>query len=318
MHCYRVGPLRLQSRMAFPELQPVARGSSEAWTFGVSRASVAPARGVVWFHDWTFPNGRRWLMVGRLGHRYVVRFARVASFLIDPPERTITAFPGAGVPAHTVRHLLLDQIVPMLLGDADHLVVHASAVAAGGGAVAFIGPSGSGKSTLAGALARRGCALVTDDCLVVDLDRRPAHVIPTYAGLRLWPDVLRALFPGERRRTAGVAHYSSKRRVRRHPDDLAFRRRAEPLRAACVLAAPGPTRSRVSQVSMTRLRGHAAFAAVLRCTFHLDVGRETTARRALERVTAMLETVPVFRLQVPRDLARLDEVGVLIRSLMAV
>ncbi|MBI3403220.1 MAG: hypothetical protein HY048_17550 [Acidobacteria bacterium] len=318
MHRYRVGPLRLQSRMAIPELQPVARASSEAWTFRVSHAGAAPARGVAWFHDWTFPNGRRWLMVGRLGRRYVVRFARVASFLIDPPARTITAFPGAGVPARTIRHLLLDQVVPMLLGDADHLVVHASAVVAGGGAVAFIGPSGSGKSTLAGALARHGCALVTDDCLVVDLGRRPAHVIPTYAGLRLWPDVLRALFPGERRRTAGVAHYSSKRRVRRHTDDFAFRRRPEPLRAACVLTAPASKRSPVSKLSMTRLRGHEAFAAVLRCTFHLDVGRETTARRALERVTAMLETVPVFRLQMPRDLARLDEVGVLMDSLAVV
>ncbi|MBZ5556388.1 MAG: hypothetical protein LAO77_03830 [Acidobacteriia bacterium] len=317
MNRYRVGPLRLQSRMAIPELQPFACASSEAWTFRVAHAGVAPARGVAWFHDWTFPDGRRWLMVGRLGRRYVVRFARVASFLIDPSARVITAFPGPGVPARTIRHLLLDQIVPMLLGDADHLVVHASAVVAGGGAVAFIGPSGSGKSTLAGALARHGCALVTDDCLVVDLDRRPAHVIPTYAGLRLWPDVLQALFPGEHRRTAGVAHYSSKRRMRRRPDELAFRRRSEPLRAACVLS-PASKRSRVSQVSLTRLRGHEAFAAVLRCTFHLDVGRETTARRALERVTAMLETVPVFRLQVPRDLARLDEVGVLIGSLMAV
>ena len=159
---------------------------------------------MAWFHDWAFPNGRRWLRIGRAGHLYVVRFAGDTWFFLDPSARTIVAFPLAGIPARTVRHLLLDQVVPMLLGDAEHLVVHASAVVAPGGAVAFLGPSGSGKSTLAAALARGGCALVTDDCLVVDLERRPAHVIPTYAGLRLWPDALRALFPDTRGRTAPV------------------------------------------------------------------------------------------------------------------
>lgn len=300
--------------MAIPELQPLARAAGEAWTFSLSRVSRPSTRRVTWFHDWAFPDGRPWLRIGRAGREYVVRFARVAWFFIDPSTRDIVAFAHRGVPVRTVRHLLLDQIVPMLLGDAAHLVVHASAVVAEGGAVAFLGPSGSGKSTLAAALSRHGCALVTDDCLVVDLERRPAHVIPTYAGLRLWPDALKALFPGDRGRTAGVAHYSSKRRVGHRLGGLAFRRRSEPLRAACVLTAPISKRT---QLSMTRLRGHEAFAAVLRCTFHLDVGRETTARRALERVTAMLETVPVFRLQVPRDLARLDEVGRLVRSIAA-
>jgi hypothetical protein len=297
--------------MAIPELQPVSRAAAGAWTFSLSRASRPSTRRVIWFHHWALPNGRRWLTVGRARQDYVVRFGRQVWFFINPAMREIVAFPYPGVPVRTVRHLLLDQIVPMLLGDADHLVIHASAVAIDGGAVAFIGPSGSGKSTVAAALSRRGCQLVTDDCLVVDLDRRPAHAIPTYAGLRLWPDALRALFPGDQARTVGVAHYSSKRRVGRHVGGLPFRRQSQPLRAACVLTPSAPR----GKVSIRRLRGHAAFAAVLRCTFHLDVGRETTARRTLERVAAMLETVPVYRLRVPRDLTRLDEVSRLVRSI---
>lgn len=314
MRFYRVGPLRLQSRSAIPELQPLARAARGAWTFRLSRDRHPGTRCVRWFHDWTLPDGRRWLSIGRVGRQYVVRFAGDAWFFIDPSARTVTAFPFAGVPARTVRHLLLDQVVPMLLADAGHLVAHASAVVVPGGAIAFLGPSGSGKSTLAAALARQGCALVTDDCLVVDLSRRPAHVIPTYAGLRLWPDALRALFPDTRGRTARVAHYSRKRRVGHHPGDVVFRRRSEPLSAVCVLDAPAARRR---NASLTRLRGHAAFASVLRCTFHLDVGRESAARRALERVTAMLDTVPVFRLRMPRDLARIDDVSGLLNDIGA-
>src|SRR5262249_34143533 len=144
------------------------RSAAEAWTFRLSRRRPPSARAADWFHEWRFPSGKPWVRLGRLGARYVVRFHRTALFLVDPPNRAVVAFPSIGVPALTLRHLLLDQVVPMLLGNVDHLVIHASAVAGAAGAVAFIGPSGSGKSTLAAALARDGRHIVTDDCLVVD------------------------------------------------------------------------------------------------------------------------------------------------------
>src|SRR5262245_55213819 len=209
MPVYRIGPMALRSRVVFPELQLSNAAVRQAWTFRLTTRPLTSAR-VSWFHGWTFPDGRRWLTIGRASGGYLLRFSRVGSFLVDPARRTILGSSRRTVPLKTMRHLLLDQVIPMVLG-ADHLVVHASAVIGEHGAVAFVGPSGSGKSTVAAALARQGYSLVTDDCLVVDLKRRPAHVIPTYAGLRLWPDAMRALFPGPRpRRGEEVAHYSAK------------------------------------------------------------------------------------------------------------
>src|SRR5262245_26651022 len=130
----------LDSAVPLPELpERAGRSAERVWSFRVSRAAAPSANRVEWFHSWLFPSGRPWVKLGRLGARYLVRFHRTAAFVVDPREQTVAAFPSAGVPARTVRHLLLDQVVPMLLGDVDHLVIHSSAVAGPGGAVAFIG-----------------------------------------------------------------------------------------------------------------------------------------------------------------------------------
>jgi hypothetical protein len=72
--------------------------------------------------------------------------------------------------------------------------LHASSIAFGDRAVAFVGPAGAGKSTLAAAFARRGNAILTDDVapLVDDGDR--FQVQPAYRRVRLWPDSVEFLF----------------------------------------------------------------------------------------------------------------------------
>lgn len=67
---------------------------------------------------------------------------------------------------------------------------HGSAIAAGGGAVAFAGPSGAGKSTLVAALARRGLPLHGDDTLILDMRAAPPLCLPGHKRLKLWPEGL--------------------------------------------------------------------------------------------------------------------------------
>jgi hypothetical protein len=66
--------------------------------------------------------------------------------------------------------------------------LHASAVARGGQALAFVGEVGAGKSTLAAALARRGFAAVSDDVLRVEAGYGAAVVYPGYPHICLWPE----------------------------------------------------------------------------------------------------------------------------------
>ena len=91
-----------------------------------------------------------------------------------------------------MRHLLLDQVMPLVLSR-DRLVLHASAVATPAGAAAFIGFTGAGKSTLAASLSAAGFPILSDDCLVIERDGRGFLARPFYPGARLWPDSVHAV-----------------------------------------------------------------------------------------------------------------------------
>ena len=63
----------------------------------------------------------------------IVQFPGFAEFAVTP--RDIVCHPRTGVPLATVRHLLLDQLIPALLASRARLVLHASAVDIGARAV---------------------------------------------------------------------------------------------------------------------------------------------------------------------------------------
>ena len=63
---------------------------------------------------------------------------------------------------------MLAQVLPLAAVLRGTHVLHASAVALAGRAVAFMGRSGVGKTTLAGRIVAHGARLMTDDVLAVD------------------------------------------------------------------------------------------------------------------------------------------------------
>lgn len=230
MPLYSVGGAILHSDLVFPELPRLRGAATEApdYTFRLlPAASLAPGEDG-WYHEWAAPGlDQPWLLMARRPGGYLLRFPRHGDFRIAMEERAIACAPLPGVPADTLRHLLLDQVMPLLLGTGTRLVLHASAVAGPRGAVGFMGMSGHGKSTLAAGLCRRGFRLITDDCLLLDLAQQPPLVVPTYPGVRLWDDMAQALAP-QNAALERVAHYTSKKRL--SFADAQFCSQAVPLR----------------------------------------------------------------------------------------
>lgn len=98
--------------------------------------------------------------------------------------------PGTGAP-----HYLFTYGLPLWLEAEGVPVLHASAVALGDRAVAFVGPSGVGKSVLSAELLRLGCGFVADDGLALRRDEDPDErgawrCFPGPPLLRLWPSGL--------------------------------------------------------------------------------------------------------------------------------
>jgi hypothetical protein len=98
--------------------------------------------------------------------------------------------------------LLIEDVASYLLGPVLGLVLrlrgvtclHASAIAFGNFAAAFVGSEGAGKSTTAAALAHRGHPVVSDDIVALVEQDGAFFVLPAYPYLCLWPDSVKLLY----------------------------------------------------------------------------------------------------------------------------
>lgn len=100
-------------------------------------------------------------------------------------EIVIDSVPG--VEDRLLRLSLLGPALALILHQRGLLVIHASVVARGDGAIAFLGKNGWGKSTIAAALHLKGYDLVTDDVAAIQIDQAGPSVLPGSPQVKLWP-----------------------------------------------------------------------------------------------------------------------------------
>jgi hypothetical protein len=306
MTAYQVCDLTVESDLPLPELTQ-AKGKEPECAFRLLRARRVPgAISRDWFHHWRRPDGEIWLSCARQGSGYLLRFTDLADFLVSPEGSDIRCYPVPDTPLETIRHLLLDQVIPLFLSVRGRLVLHASAVVVPGGAIAFLGETGQGKSTLSGSFVTQGFPLVTDDCLL--LQEAGEHLIghPSYPGLRLWPDSVAALF-GQGARLCHVAHYTEKERL--GPDDgpLPFCADPAPLQRVYVLASYEETEE-TKAITLAPLSPREAFMELVKHTFRLDIIAQERLSEEFERVARVVALLPVCRLAFPQDLSLLPTV----------
>ena len=122
----------------------------------------------------------------------------------------------------------------------------------------------------------------------------------TYPGLRLLPEPL-SIVLGAATRADAIAHYTAKRRVRRHDPKLTLSEGPQPLRALYVLES-GP------EIAIAPLAGREAFLALLRSCFPLHLDDQERSRGLFERIGRLRDAVPIRSLSYPRDFARLSAV----------
>ncbi len=304
MNHYQLASFSFRSFISFPELTEVTEPVGD-WELAIDPAVDLAAP--TWFNTWTL-GGRTWAEFGRDGDTHVVRFSKYATFVVDWRASRIRAAIDAHATENTLRHLFLDQIVPLIIGESGSLVLHASAVKIDGQVVGFVGAAGRGKSTLAAALVKDGAELVADDCLVLRKKNGRILARPTYPSVRLLPDSFDAVAPRvEARNAFRVSQYNEKCRV-------AVPRAAEgeaPLSHVLFLT----TGQLVSQV--VRLENVSPAEVVFRImpnNFFLDTANPTRLAEKFDQVCSVAESVACFDLSYARDFAKLDDV---VRSVKA-
>jgi hypothetical protein len=107
-------------------------------------------------------------------------------YAIEPGHRRVLCAPADAEPWHWQR-MLVGQILPLLSALHGFEVLHASAVAIEGRAVAVSGQPGTGKSTLALEFAMRGHELLAEDVLALRVENGRAVAEPGVALINLRP-----------------------------------------------------------------------------------------------------------------------------------
>jgi hypothetical protein len=117
---------------------------------------------------------------------WLLRFTRCADFYLWP-ERIVCHLRQRPL-EHLVELRFLGPVLAFWLEWQHIPVLHASAVAKDGQAIAFLSERHGGKSTLATMLLSEDYALLTDDLLALERRENAFFARPGYPSIRVWPE----------------------------------------------------------------------------------------------------------------------------------
>lgn len=282
---YRLSDLCFASDRPIPELEPATGDVETRVSWGAPQPPVSVASPT--YATWLTDDGDVWLAFADQPGGFRLTFPEHGIFDVATDASAVVVRPFVETPDETTRHLLLNQVLPLVLSRRGRIVLHASAVSVNDEVCAFIGRSGAGKSTLAVACAHAGAAVVCDDCLVVYPREGRWFAVPCHAGVRLWPDAL-ALLGWETSAGTAAAHYTDKRRIDAGAGGVRFESRHLPLAAILHMRTPADPLQATGP-----LRGREAVMALASEVFRLDWRDAEESRRQFSAIGALAASIPV-------------------------
>jgi hypothetical protein len=231
----------------------------------------------------------------------------IAAFLVRD-GREIVVEPAPDIDARVLRLFLLGSALGVLLHQRGLLVLHASAVAVDGGAVAFIGWKGWGESTTAAILHARGHELIADDVVAIDVTSSAAPIVyPGFPQLKLWPEAVASL--GDTPDRLPRLHPQNEKRARRVADG--FAQVPLPLRYIYILDA-GPT------LEVSSVPAQEAFVQLVRHSYALRfIGPNGATAAHFRQCARLAGQVPIACLKRPVALDALPQLADLIEEHLA-
>ena len=295
---YRAYDRVVASDRPLPELEPAA-GTAAITIAWASRIPAQAAAG--WTTLWRFSTGEPWVTTARVNGARWLRFGSFADCAIS--DHRIDVAPRGHASAATLRHLVLDQALPLALASAGALVVHASAVADGTRALLLAGAAGTGKSTLAALMSRQGMQVLADDGALLEGSAPDVRVVPSYPGLRVYRDSAAAAGL-DLTRSLDVAEYTRKLRV---APPAGPERAPSASLASIYLLSPGRR-----ALTIEKLSRRDATMAVIANAYRIDTRDRITLETQLDLIAAAAP--PVWRVSYPHDLARAADVAAAIAA----
>ncbi len=301
MQRFRVFGGLLAAPFPFPELRTDRGDSPVDWTLRVDESEPPEIEPVTVGRDELIPGVGATLARTPLGLR--LSFDDTGTFDVNEGGTSLTWYPVAGTDRELVRVDILGRVLAVAVHERGLLSLHGSGVSLGGQGIGFLAPKGSGKSTLALTLASHGARLLTDDTLPVDPVRGMAY--PGVHSVRLWNDAAERFAELGAWRTG----LSDKRTFDMLPDSL-VQHEAVPLAALYELIPIERVDAENGEL-VRRTPLPAAHGAVTLMS-HSKLGPlmgGAESMRIFDRCASLAATIPIYRLEVARDLGSVDQVG---------
>ena len=273
MNQYFAYGLGIHSEISFPELEPAQADADVVIRTGHVECAFADEKSAG-------------VIVQAISNEATAFYNRVGSARIRAGKE-IVVDPIPEVDEQELRLFLLGPVFAALLHQRGNLVLHASAAAVQGQAIAFLGAPGGGKSTTAAAFVARGYPLVTDDILAIsfDGDHMPT-TRPAFPFIKIWPQAAEAL--GANVSAAPRVNPLIEKRV--HRVGQRFAASPLPLGRVYVLAEG-------EQTQVEALSPQEAFVELVRHTFVLHLlDTPETASAHFQQCSVLATRVPVRRL----------------------
>jgi hypothetical protein len=316
---YSVFGLLLRSNHPIPELTPIRSEQDSSFLQSSNGAAIAihlnaippacaanPKRPEVLSYATSYKDaaGNPALKIWKAeGSRYL-RLAYIdgTQFWMDREGSEVWAtWPGT-LTIEDAATYLVGPVLGLLLRLRGVTSLHASAVAFGDEAVAFVGSEGAGKSTTAAALARRGHAILSDDVVALTERNGSFFVHPAYPYLCLWPESVETLYGSAEALPRFSANYE-KRCLSLRKQDLRFEERTLPLAAIYIL---GDRRGDPAPL-LEELAPQRAFLALVANTFATKTLDSSMRAKEFEILARLVPSVPIRALYAHHDAVRLPE-----------
>lgn len=280
----------------FPELVRVDADSAAFTLLSVRPDFAASVQQL----DWTIPDSNIRVLRDPSARYWCLEFSTVTKFYYEVDRNTVWSDVQGDCDAATIRHYLLDQVLPRVLSYHGQLMLHSSVIAVGDGAVAFMASTGVGKSSLALAMHELGQQVLCDDCFGIEFTGKDLLAIPTYRSIRLWPHVLSGFRRGKQPVHCLPSGKQDKCRV-----SLPGAPACMPLIGICLLkdTEPSGTAARIAKAPLRN-----AFITVLDQTFRFNAHSESHTSTVFGAVDQLVDSIPIYDLEYRRGYELLPQV----------
>ena len=218
--------------------------------------------------------------------------------------REIILDPLPDVDESVYRLFILGAAIGVLLHQRGFLVLHASAIVMGGGAVVFIADKGMGKSTMVGTMHKRGHILMADDIVAIDAKPEVPQAYPGFPQLKLWPESAEELCDSADELPLIRPDLTKRSRILDH----GFAVESVPLRRVLLLADG-------DEDAIEPLPPQLAFMSLVQHSYSLGILKATGTQAAhFAQAMKVVKAVPVMRLKRRRQMERLPLVAQMIED----